>query len=101
MMPTSDTRRYRTLDPRLIIETAETLEQRIAERFPTSGLRGVATELVSLARDLTHAAKALETPIWWVRGFVGLAFLVGAAMFLFVGTVLPLDRLSDDGGGVS
>ena len=37
--------RYRTLDPQLIIETAERLEGRIGERFPEAGLRGVAAEL--------------------------------------------------------
>ena len=51
----------------LIIETAERLEKRVAERFPDAGLRGVATELVSLSRDLAKAAKALEAPIWWLR----------------------------------
>ncbi|MBX3578310.1 MAG: hypothetical protein KF723_13975 [Rhizobiaceae bacterium] len=94
-------RRYRTLDPDLIIATARTLEQRVFQRFPESGLRGVSTELVALARDLARSSKALEAPIWWVRIMVGAAFLLGAAMFLFVGTVLPLDRLSGDGGGVS
>ena len=32
---------YRSLDPRLIIETTERLEQRIADRFPETGLRKV------------------------------------------------------------
>ena len=40
---------YRTLDPARIIATAERLETRIGERFPDSGLRRVARELVSLA----------------------------------------------------
>ena len=50
--------RYRTLDPKLIIETAERLEERIGERFPQAGLRGVAGELVGLSRDLAKAARA-------------------------------------------
>ncbi|WFP63633.1 hypothetical protein [Mesorhizobium sp. WSM4904] len=86
--------RYRTLDPTLIIETAERLEERVAERFPDAGLRGVAAELVSLSRDLAKAAKELEAPIWWLRGVIIAAFIAGVAMFLFVGTVLPLDRIS-------
>ncbi|MGX5829452.1 hypothetical protein [Mesorhizobium sp. 43Arga] len=86
--------RYRTLDPKLIIETAERLESRVAERFPKAGLRGVAGELVSLSRDLAKAAKALEEPIWWLRGVIATAFVAGVLVFLFVGTILPLDRIS-------
>jgi hypothetical protein len=78
--------RYRTLDAKLIIETAERLEKRVAERFPDAGLRGVAIELVSLSRDLAKAAKALEAPIWWLRGVVITAIAAGALTFLFVGT---------------
>ncbi|CAN7213798.1 hypothetical protein [Mesorhizobium sp. LjRoot246] len=86
--------RYRTLDPKLIIETAERLEERIADRFPNAGLRGVAAELVSLSRDLAKAAKALEEPIWWLRGLIVAAFVAGVLVFVFVGTILPIDRLS-------
>ncbi|RWO02937.1 hypothetical protein [Mesorhizobium sp.] len=86
--------RYRTLDAKLIIETAERLEKRVAERFPDTGLHGVAIELVSLSRDLAKAAKALEAPIWWLRGVVIVAIAAGALMFLFVGTILPLGRIS-------
>jgi hypothetical protein len=87
-------RRYRRIDPRLIIETAEKLEQRVGERFPDAGLRRVAAELVTLANDLAASAKALEAPIWWVRILIGLAILAGAAVFLFVGTILSFDRIS-------
>ncbi|KRB34150.1 hypothetical protein ASD99_00440 [Mesorhizobium sp. Root695] len=86
--------RYRTLDPKLIVETAERLEERIADRFPEAGLRGVAAELVSLSRDLAKAAKTLEAPIWWLRGLIVAAFVAGVLVFLFVGTILPIDRIS-------
>ncbi|MBZ9989989.1 hypothetical protein LB572_23085 [Mesorhizobium sp. BH1-1-5] len=86
--------RYRTLDPARIIETAQRLEERVAERFPERGLSAVAAELVSLSGDLAKAARELEAPIWWLRGVIVAAFIAGVAMFLFVGTILPLDRIS-------
>lgn len=51
--------RYRTLDPAKIIATAEALRQRVAERFPHSGLYRVAGELVSLSHDLARTAREL------------------------------------------
>jgi hypothetical protein len=89
-------RHYRRLDPRLIIETAVKLEQRIAERFPESGLKRVGAELVSLSNDLAASAKALEGPIWWVRILIGLAILAGASMFIFIGTIFSFNRISSD-----
>lgn len=86
--------RYRRLDPEQIIRTAAKLEQRVGERFPEAGLRNVATELVSLARDLAVSAQALQAPIWWVRVLIGLSVTAGAAVFLFVGTILSFDRIS-------
>ncbi len=90
--------RYRSLDPRQIIDTARALEQRVADRFPNSGLTRVAAELVSLAYDLSVSARALEKPIWWLRAAIGLALAAGIAVFVFVGTVLPLDRIADGDG---
>jgi hypothetical protein len=85
---------YRSLDPARIIDTADKLARRVDERFPDAGLCKVSHELVTLSRDLAQAAAQLAQPIWWLRIVVGLIFLAGAAMFLFVGTILPLDRIS-------
>ena len=85
---------YRTLDPAKIIATAETLSQRVIERFPDAGLARVSQELVRLARDLAASAKALEQPIWWLRVLIGLSIAFGTAVFLFIGTVLSFDRIS-------
>lgn len=87
-------RPYRTLDPGQIIETAKRLDERVAARFPDSGLRKVSAELASLASDLAHAAKALEAPIWWLRLVIGAIIAVGAVIFLFVGTFVPFSRIS-------
>jgi hypothetical protein len=88
-------RHYRRLDPVHIIETAQRLETRIADRFPEAGLRRVAAELVALSRDIADSARQLEQPIWWLRILTALAVIAGAAVFIFVGTVLPFDRFAE------
>lgn len=85
---------YRTLDPARIIETAGMLERRIGERFPESGLRKVAAELIALSHDTAARAKALEAPILWLRILLVALIVLGAAVFLFVGTILSFDRIS-------
>lgn len=86
--------RYRTLDPDKITATANRLAQRIAERFPDSGLRKVADELVSLSHDLAIAAEALKAPITWLRVLIALAIAVGALVMFLVGSVISFDRIS-------
>jgi len=80
-MPTT---RYRALDPDKIVLTLATLERRIAERFPGSGLAGVAEELVAVARE-THARVAkLSRPNYALR-LLGLAIVVaGLAVLTWV-----------------
>jgi hypothetical protein len=90
---------YRRLDTDKIIATAETLEVRIAERFPETGLRRVAAELVSLSRDTARETRALEPPLWPLRIAIGAVVLGGAALFLTIGTIVPFARLSQDAVG--
>jgi hypothetical protein len=94
-MPGGGERHYRRLDPARIIDTAQRLEARIADRFPEAGLRRVAAELVSLSRDIADSARRLEEPIWWLRILIAAAVVGGAAVFIFVGTVLPFDRFAE------
>jgi fumarate reductase subunit D len=49
---------------------------------------------VSLSRDLSASAHQLAQPIWWLRVLAGAAIAAGAALFIFVGTILPFDRFS-------
>lgn len=92
--PGPTTTHYRTLDPSLIINTAVRLEKRVAARFPDAGIHKVSIELVLLAGDLAAAAQLLAKPIIWLRAVIAAVFAVGVSMFLFVGTILPLDRIS-------
>jgi type II secretory pathway pseudopilin PulG len=90
---------YRRLDTNKIIATAETLQVRIAERFPETGLCKVAAELVALARDTAAETRALEPPLWSLRVAIAAVVLGGAALFLTIGTIVPFERLSQDAVG--
>ncbi|MCO5160580.1 MAG: hypothetical protein M9939_05560 [Mesorhizobium sp.] len=85
--------RYRTIDADRVIATAVLLEARIADRFPESGLRGVAVELISLGRDIAHEARALEAPIRWLRVMTVATIAVGILVIAFVMTILSFDRI--------
>jgi hypothetical protein len=67
---------YRELDPQRITETAQTLRQRIAERFPDSGLSHVSEELCSIARESEDRFDRLRRPHWPIRIAVAVAVLV-------------------------
>ena len=90
---------YRTLDPRLIIETAERLQERVAARFPDPACARSRPNWCRSSRDLAERRARLAQPIWWLRILIGAAIVAGAAMFIFVGTILSFDRFS--GGDVS
>jgi hypothetical protein len=53
---------YLSLDPQRIVETAESLERRIGERFPSSGLERVAGELVGVAQRAAARSERIQRP---------------------------------------
>ncbi|HLQ47222.1 MAG TPA: hypothetical protein VK137_20930 [Planctomycetaceae bacterium] len=55
-------KRFRSLQADRVVETAERLERRIAERFPNANLRQVANELVTMAREATDRAQRIARP---------------------------------------
>ncbi len=90
---------FRSLDPARILATTERLERRIVERFPDRGLAQVAREVVAMARKVTAEASALAPPIWGLRLFVGAVVIAGAAIFLWVGSIIPLNQVGRDAIG--
>ena len=58
---------FRQLDPQKIIETVQTLHQRIQERFPGAGLGKVIAELLCVARETVEKTR------WIQRAFSGAA----------------------------
>lgn len=60
---------YSRLDPVPVRETIVRLANRVAERFPQSGLSRVTAELVEVAVKNEEILNRLRRPIWWVRAF--------------------------------
>jgi hypothetical protein len=79
---------YRSLDAVQIVKTLQLLEQRIAERFPESGLAKVCRELVGIAKDAQQRAEAIAAPNTALRATVYVAIAAGLAGLVVVGLVL-------------
>lgn len=75
----------RTLDPEKIIETLLTLQRRIGERFPGSGLAKVAGVLTRTAQATSAAVERIARPNVALRLLVGLFLALFAAVLLWVG----------------
>jgi hypothetical protein len=58
---------FRRIDAAKVADTAAALARRIAERFPGSGLSGLARELHAIASDAAARAAALGRPDWGLR----------------------------------
>lgn len=61
---------YRGLRPEKVIDTIDILDRRIGERFPGSGLRNVASELLQISQEAVTRAENIQRPN------VGLRFIV-------------------------
>lgn len=81
---------FRSLDPALIVATAGTLHQRIAERFPDSGLSRVAGELLNVAQGTDARINALRRPRWGLRLGIGLLIASMLAVLLVTASRLSL-----------
>lgn len=64
---------YRVLDEGKILGTLERLRNRIGERFPGSGLEDVASELMTVGREVSGCAAYIRAPNWPVRIATGVA----------------------------
>jgi hypothetical protein len=73
----------RILDSGHIVKTVERLHARIAERFPSSGLAGVAADLVETARATAARVQDLSRPNYLLRGLALLAIMLGIAAQIY------------------
>ncbi len=72
---------YRTLDANKIIDTLATLERRIGERFPKSGLARVSADLTNIAKQTTEKINYIARPYVGLRLLIGMV-LVAAAVWI-------------------
>jgi len=75
---------YHNLDPEKIVETCRTSRDHIAERFPDSGLRKVAGELLSVSEQAAALSQWLSRPHLPLRTFAGIGIVAVAIIVLEV-----------------
>jgi len=75
---------YRQLDEQRILQTLERLRDRIAERFPESGLRQVANELLAVGAEVSDCVDYLRKPNWGLRIATGAAVIALATLLVLV-----------------
>jgi hypothetical protein len=66
----------RHLKVKKLVETVERVQKRIADRFPDSGLSGVASELAQVTREAVARAESIRKPDVWIRGGLVLVALM-------------------------
>jgi hypothetical protein len=71
---------YERLDAREILRTAERLEKRIAERFPSASLSKLAARLVEITRESITEVARLRQPNVLLRIGVGLLLVLALAV---------------------
>ena len=79
---------FRLLIPERIVITAEQLERRIAERFPQSGLRSVAVDLHSVAKEAVARSQGVRRPNYLLRSVVWLLVVSLVSVLLWFGITL-------------
>lgn len=85
---------YRRLDERQIALTLIRLRDRIAERFPGSGLSHVADELRRLGDETAALVAYVRRPHWPIRIGAGIAISAMLSVLIVVVSYLPLsDRV--------
>jgi len=75
--------RYRCLDLEKTMHTIGILQQRVAERFPDSGLSKVCAELYVLARETRQRLARISRPNWWLRAGIGLLIAAGLLVLVY------------------
>ncbi|WGM37479.1 hypothetical protein [Caulobacter sp. NIBR1757] len=94
-------RTYRRLDGAMVATTAIKLADRVAERFPASGLAGVADELAANARTAGREAHGLTRPYYGLRTLVVLVVVGGVAAQVWAARLVDWSALKTAGDPVA
>ena len=81
---------YRRLDPHRITETLGTLQARICERFPESGLSKVCAELTAIANEARKRARHLSRPNLFLRTASALVVVAGLAAIVYLAQLVSV-----------
>ena len=81
---------YRALDEAKIVGTLERLRNRIGERFPESGLRTVAEELIAVGGEVSQCVAYIRAPNWPIRIAAGVAIAAMILVLIVAVTTLQL-----------
>ena len=76
---------YRALRPQKIVDTAAQLEHRIADRFPTAGLRQVAGELHRVAQEAVLRCEKIKRPHLWLRAACAVLVVAILGVLVLIG----------------
>lgn len=95
---------YRSLNPDKIIATLETLQSRIDDRFPGSGLSSVCAEVVTLAQQTSKRIIKVSQPIWGLRlsllGMLAAVIALVAVFAIEASSLKTSDELTETMQGV-
>ena len=87
-------KQYKTLDPDVVVSNIERLSNRIAERFPESGLLKISLVLLNLAKETKFRTEYISSPIYWVRALN--IVLIAIIIIGVLGTLFTF-KLPEDG----
>ncbi len=82
---------YRSLNPEKIIETVETLRERVRERFPESGLHKVCDELLGIAKSASRLSPQVQRSPMILRA--ALALMVVFVLAILAMWLLQVTRI--------
>jgi len=80
--------KYTELETKHILSTLCRLHDRIAERFPSSGLRCVAAECSKVGNEIERLMRRLQSPIWFLRALIW--GTIGLIIAVVIGTILVI-----------